>query len=277
MHFYCYDLILLFILRSHSKLCATTLIFDPLAHTDAYEYISMISLILTNEPAPRANIEKTIKNRFLTKIILQKPKSLGYRKMVSTSAGTNKPRNEKKTAPTKPMNGANFGIMMATMPITKTHPPRNPLWAMLCLSFDIFGESLPHKMSMGTTYCKPSVNWIAIPMHICATWANLCKKWNHVSWDRKWMQSLFISIKISGRLRLIRWQIQRDTSFSVITICHVSKDADQCVQTHNCGHGYVQNTGTAKEMLWLLHGVFNWHHSTDSFHRENYRTEIFEN
>lgn len=47
--------------------------------------------------------------------------------MVSSSAGTKSPRNEKNIAPTKPMNGANFGTMTAATPIPNMQPARNPI------------------------------------------------------------------------------------------------------------------------------------------------------
>lgn len=60
------------------------------------------------------------------------------------------PNIEKNTAPTKPMNGSNFGTAAATPPIIKMSPARNNICEMLWFSFGILGRNLRHKMSQGT-------------------------------------------------------------------------------------------------------------------------------
>lgn len=83
------------------------------------------------------------------------------------------PRNEKKMAPTKLMNGSNLGTAAATAPIIKMQPARRAICERLCFSFDMRGDNLRHSMSIGTKNCKPNVNWIAMAIKTCATWPNL--------------------------------------------------------------------------------------------------------
>lgn len=62
----------------------------------------------------------------------------------------NLPNTEKKTAPTKPINGSSLGTAAATPPIIKMIPARKRICEILCLSFGILGSNFFHKISIGT-------------------------------------------------------------------------------------------------------------------------------
>lgn len=116
-------------------------------------YTSSLGLIISSmeaaEPATSARSEKIPNNIFLISFHLQKPKRSGHRYTVSTKLGTKMPSSEKKTAPTRLMNGSRLGIPAAIPPLTRMMPVRSRICVMLCFSGRNLWWILRQRTSLG--------------------------------------------------------------------------------------------------------------------------------
>lgn len=90
----------------------------------------MISMILTVTPAIAAKMAKTPRRTFLIRTKWKRPVS-GQRYRDSVTAGTSRPRVEKKSAPTKLMNGSRSGTAMAKRAKQIMMNVRIEIWAKL--------------------------------------------------------------------------------------------------------------------------------------------------
>ena len=58
-------------------------------------------------------------------------------------------------------------------------------------------------------------------------------------------------------LHLFLGEIQSNTASSTFTKAQITKDTHRSVQCYNYCHGYVENTWTSDEMIWMRHAVLD--------------------